>query len=237
MKIISNFAMILSAGFGRRMLPLTKKIPKPLIQINGQPNIFYIINKLKLVGVENIVINTHYLSNKIFNALKDFDSKIKIIYEKKILDTGGGVKNAIQIGAIPKNDIFFVINSDIFWSEKKSIFIDLSDNWNKKKMDVLLTLKIKEELVGYNGAGDFCFKKGYNGQLTKNCRNKELVFSGIQIINPQILNHYNMESFSLSEVFQSILKTKRLYGFISDNEWYHVGTPDVLEKLNERLKE
>ena len=90
--------------------------------------------------------------------------------------------------------------------------------------------------MGYHGEGDFCFKTPNNGELTKNCRNKKLVFSGIQIINPQILKNYSSESFSLSEVFKNIIKIKRLYGFISDNEWYHVGTPDILEKLNDRLK-
>ena len=130
-----NEAMIFAAGFGKRMLPLTEEIPKPLLKVNGKPIIFYIIEDLINLNFKNIVINTHHLSDKFQDELKPYASTVKIIFEKEILDTGGGFLNAL------KNNYFYnlknpkvLINGDVFWKKRKySPIENILNNWNEEK--------------------------------------------------------------------------------------------------------
>ena len=141
-----NEAMIFAAGFGERMRPLTKEVPKPLLKVNGKPMIFYIIEDLINLNFKNIVINTHHLSEKFHVELKPYARKVKIIFEEEILDTGGGFLNAL------KKDYFYnlkspkvLINGDVFWKKRKySPIENILSNWKGEKMDLLLCLVKKK---------------------------------------------------------------------------------------------
>ena len=148
-----NEAMIFAAGFGNRMLPLTKLKPKPLLKILGKSIIEHQIEKLIDLNFKNIVINAHYFPEQILNFSKKFNPIVKVVVEKNILETGGGFLNAL------KNKLFFnsekpkvLINGDIFWIDKKYPSIKLLiEKWNKNEMDILLCLKKKKEIFGYKG--------------------------------------------------------------------------------------
>ena len=137
-----NEAMIFAAGFGKRMYPLSTKVPKPLLKVNGKPIIFYIIENLINLNFKNIVINTHHLSEKFHDELKPYSRTIKIVFEEEILDTGGGFLNAL------KRNYFYdlkspkvLINGDILWKKiANSPIKNIMKNWNEEKMDLLLCL-------------------------------------------------------------------------------------------------
>ena len=241
MKSGPNNAMILAAGFGRRMLPLTKKIAKPLVTIIDKPIIHHIIQKLVSLEIDNILINTHHLPELFIESLKIFKKKVKIIYEKEILETGGGVLNAIKNEKkISKESPLFVINGDTFWIEKKeSSFLTLSENWNLNKMDVLLVLKEKELMYGYEGDGDFDFledKKVNFGKLYKSDKQNRYVFSGLQLLNPGLLNNFEKKCFSLREIYFRAMKSNRLYGIVDKNDWFHISTIKNLREINNILR-
>ena len=145
-----NEAMIFGAGFGTRMLPFTKNTPKPLLKIKGKSIIHYQIDALLKLDFKNIVVNGHYLSDKLETDLLRYKPIVKVIFEEKILETGGGLSNALkqkyfQDSQSPK----VVINGDVFWQNSKSCPIDdIMKKW-ESKMDILLALKRKDLVLGY----------------------------------------------------------------------------------------
>ena len=235
-------AMILAAGFGKRMLPLTNSIPKPLVLIKKKPILFHIINKLLLQNISEITINTHHLSDKLISCLNEnFNNNFQVIVEQEILDTGGGVANAILKKKIGKdNNPFFIINGDIFWMESvNSVFSSLIAGWDDEKMDILLMLIEKNTFFGYKGLGDFNFVSIKNnlGMLTNDSSiiEKKYVYSGVQLIHPRIFEGIKKKKFSLKEVFDDALKKKSLFGLIDYNEWFHIGTVEDLDKAQKIL--
>ena len=233
-----NEAMIFAAGFGKRMLPLTEEIPKPLLKVNGKPIIFYIIEDLINLNFKNIVINTHYLSDKFYDELKPYSRNVKIIFEKEILDTGGGFLNAL------KKDYFYnlkspklLINGDIFWKKRKySPIRNVLSNWNEKKMDLLLCLIKKKKFFGYKGKGDFNFEEPKKKISRLNLEQQnDFVFSGLQLVKPKLLEEKRKKKFSMREIFFSNINNK-IYGISNKNEWYHISEPNDLKNLNNKLQ-
>ncbi|MAI28651.1 MAG: hypothetical protein CMP38_00420 [Rickettsiales bacterium] len=150
-----NEAMIFAAGFGKRMYPLTKKVPKPLLKVNGKPIICYIIEDLLNLNFKNIVINTHHLSEKFYDELKPYSKKVKIIFEEKILDTGGGFLNAINKDYFNNlNSPKVLINGDVLWRTSSSSLSPIENilrNWKYEKMDLLLCLIKKKNFLVIEG--------------------------------------------------------------------------------------
>ena len=180
--------MILAAGLGKRMKHYSKKVPKPLIKIGSETLIEKIIKKLEIQGFKKIVINIFYLKNKIKKKLSNkFKTKIYYSDEKILLNTGGGIKNAIKI---LKAKEFFVINSDIVWEEKiNSPFDQLNKFWNKDKMDALLLLYPKKK-----NRGDYNINKSNRIIIDKN--NPKYIFTGIQILKSSIFLKKKRKNFS-----------------------------------------
>ena len=233
-----NEAMIFAAGFGKRMYPLSTKVPKPLLKVNGKPIIFYIIENLINLNFKNIVINTHHLSDKFHDELKPYSNTIKIVFEEEILDTGGGFLNAI------KRNYFYnikspkvLINGDVLWKKTSNSPIkNILRNWNEEKMDLLLCLIKKRYFFGYKGKGDFNLEEPQKEiSRLKLERQKDFVFSGLQIIKPKLLQEKNEKKFSMREIFFSNIE-KNIYGINDKNEWYHISEPDDLKNLNDRIK-
>ncbi len=220
--------MILAAGFGKRMMPLTQKTPKPLIKIGNTTLLENSIAVLKEFGIKRIVVNTHHLSEKIENYIssKNFDLDIKIVKEKNIiLDTGGGILNAINnFGEKP----FIVLNPDTIWNKKYiSEFENLEKTYFDKKEAVLL-------LVNKNKSFDKSFSGDFNlssfGLVTKDNIN-QMIYTGAQIVSKKIFNKKIVKPFSMNEIWNNLIDKKSLYGFESNQEFLHINSKEIYQKL------
>ena len=213
--------MILAAGFGKRMMPLTKNLPKPLIDINGITLLDNAIDFLKKLGCDQVIINTHYHSLQIEKSIskrKDIHN-IKLIYEKEILDTGGAVKNAAPY-SINKN--LLIINSDIFWRQEniKDAQLLISNCLAKNLPYLLLAEKAKSFGI-FKSYGDFILDRK---KILRFKKGQEIFFySGLQMINLDILNNFSKNNFSFNDVWDDLIAKEKLYGEIMKTNWYHVG--------------
>ncbi len=229
--MIINKAMILAAGRGERMRPLTDTCPKPLISVDGAPMIDHILDHLEEIGVKDVVVNTSYLGDMLHEHLeKRASPTIHFSDEDRPLETGGGVVKALPaFGEEP----FFVINGDVVWSDQKANCLkELSQSW-KKDMQALLLMVPLDKARGYQGDGD------YNMNSHGVLRQKEpgekatYVFSGIQILRPSIFKGLEPGRFSLKAVYDGLEEKGELYGLELKGLWFHVGTPEHLASTRE----
>ena len=220
--------MILAAGLGKRMQPLTNKKPKPLLEIRGSTLLERAINLLINHGVEEITVNIHHLANQIEKFISDFQSKVKIKIsneEDLLLDTGGGVKKGTKEY---KNNPFFVINPDTVWSNKYSEDIQsLEEEYFKNKRPCLLLVK-KELSFDNSFKGDFNLK---NNLISKDEQN-QYIFTGLQIIKNYHLAFLNKNIFSMNEVWTKLISENNLGGLESNQKFYHLNTLDMFEKIS-----
>ena len=225
--------MILAAGLGKRLRPYTSNTPKSLMKIGKYTLIEKIINEIEKNRFKKIIINLHYLKEKIKKEL-DKKCKIDIFFseEKKLLNTGGGIKNALNI--INEKE-FFVINSDIVWSEKKkNPFNNLRNFWNKNKMDALLLLYPVEK-INNKISGDFCLD--ISGKLLKKRKNSpQYIFTGIQILKSNLFKKIKQNSFPLSLIYKKLIKEKKIYGLVYKGKWFHLGTLESLKKYKKMIQ-
>ena len=208
-------ALILSAGLGTRLLPLTKKIPKPLVKINGVTLLENSIKFLSSLGVKHIVINSHHLYGKIINFIKSkkFSPRITVVVEKgKILDTGGGILNASKKF---KREAFYVLNPDTIWGkEYKREFRKLEQIYLKNKKPTML-------LVHKKNSYDQSFKGDFNLNSKKEIlrqKNNRFIFTGAQIIDRSIFKKRKIKPFSMNKVWDELIKNKNLLGVLSGNK-------------------
>ena len=220
-------AMILAAGFGKRMLYLTSKIPKPLIEINSVSLLKNAIDFLFKIGCKKIVINTHYKHKLISDFININYKSFNIVtsYENIILDTAGGVKNAISLF---NDENILVTNSDIYWKkENEEDVIGLINDFNSKEECRLLLVE-KEKAHGLiNKVGDFSLKNN----IIKRWKigDKILYYSGIQIISLNIFQDFSSNKFSFNAVWDNQIKKNSLYGNMMSSHWYHVGETQGLK--------
>ena len=221
-------AMILAAGFGKRMLPLTAKIPKPLIKIGPKNLLERTIELLIKIGVNEIVINTHYLSKKIdsFLETKTYKISINVIKEEALLDTGGGILNATKNF---KNDPFFVLNPDTIWNKNYYEELKILENSYLKKNKPILLLVDKINSHDKSFKGDFNFTD--NSCITRKTSN-QYIFTGAQIINRTIFETINKKVFSMNLIWDQMIKEKKLLGQESSQTFFHVNNLKVYEQLN-----
>jgi len=221
-------AMILAAGYGKRMLSITDTIPKPLVKVNNISLLKNNIDFLFKIGCRKIIINTHYKHNLIYNFINQFysTSSIKISYETNLLDTAGGVKNAMKL--FDEEDII-VTNSDIYWKkENEEDVINFIKSYNLKDECKLLLVK-KEQAFGLiNKKGDFSIKNN----LVKRWEDGEEIFyySGLQMISLNILNNIPLSKFSFNDVWDLQINKNSLYGNIMFSRLYHVGDENGLNE-------
>ena len=227
-------AMILAAGLGERMRPLTEDRPKPLIEVGGRSLIETILDRLEAAGVPEVVINLHYLGAMIEAQLAERRRPRTVFSrEETRLETGGGVRKALPLlGADP----FFAINGDVCWLDGCIAALQrLAEAWNEAEMDALLLLHPTVNAVGYDGPGDFILAPG--GRLRRR-REREvapLVFSGIQMFHPRLFKATPEGPFSLNLVYDKAAEAERLWGLRHDGEWFHIGTPDNLRDVEDAL--
>ena len=220
--------IILAAGLGKRMQPLTLKKPKPLLEIRGKTLLERAIELLINHGVEELSINIHHLGDQIekyISKLK-FKANIKISNEKQqLLDTGGGVKKGTQRF---KDNPFFVINPDTLWTEKYSEEIQTLEKTYFKEKTPCLLLVNKELSIDKSFKGDFNLK---NKIITKDEKN-QYIFTGLQIISRDNLDFISRKVFSMNEVWNNLIDKKNLYGIESNQKFYHLNSIKMYEKIS-----
>ena len=223
-----NTALILCAGFGKRLNPITLKIPKPLIEINEIALLENSINFLEKLEIENIKINTYYLHDQIQNFILNYksNSKIEIINDgNEILDTGGGILNLINRS--DEND-FIVLNPDTLWGDSYlEATINMTNYYFQKKVKNLLMIVHKESSFDERMRGDFSLN---NDQLLKKEEN-DFIYTGLQIINKNLFNNEKVNPFSVTKIWDKAIKNKVLYGFESKDHFIHLTDLYIYNKL------
>ena len=222
-------AMILGAGFGKRLKPLTLNCPKPLLKIGNETLLSNTINFLQNFKIKEVVINIHYLGNQITEYIKKnkFEAKITIIDEKnKILDTGGGILNALN----HFDESFICINPDTVWNLNyiKELKVLEKNFLDKKKCHLLIVNKSKS--FDKNLKGDFDLTK--NIITRKKKKEAKYIYTGLQIIDPKIFLNVDDEVFSINKIWNDLIKNKKLFAFESNINFFHASTLDIYNKLN-----
>lgn len=224
-------AFVLAAGKGLRMRPLTDHCPKPLIEVDGSSMLDRALDDLAAAGVTEIVVNTHYLGEKIEDHLKKRkDLAITISREDELLDTGGGVRRVLDFFG---NQPFYVLNADVVWTNGPvKALTRLAEAWDENKMDALLLLCPKDKANDPDLKGDFSVDPA--GRLSS--KGKDMVFAGPRIVTPRLFDNAPEGAFSFTDLFRKAEKAGRLYGMVHDAGWFHVGTPAMLHQTNAALK-
>lgn len=224
-------AIILAAGLGKRMRPLTDHLPKPLISVAGKSMLDRALDHLKTVHVSNIVVNAHYLAPLVVEHLKVTYPQARISHEDILLETGGGIKKALpMLGPDP----FFVLNGDSVWSGPESLKA-MKNKWDPATMEALLLIVSRETAHGYEGLGDFHMDS--RGKLQRPPKGEEapFVYIGAQLLNPHLFQYAPSGPFSMNLLWDEALAKGRLYGHIHDGEWFHISTPQDIEKYEPRI--
>ncbi len=218
-------AMILAAGRGERMRPLTDKVPKPLIPVAGQSMLERSLDRLISFGITNIVVNVHYLGQQIIDRVQ---GRAHIVVEDRLLGTGGSVKNALPILG---NNPFFVINGDGLWREaKEPILTRLKNRWDDERMDAFLLIQPMHKVIGREpkDRGDFFLEPRGRLRHRGTAPLSPYVFASLSICSPRLFRDSPDGSFSLLALWNRAEAEGRLYGTIHDGDWFHIGTPQAL---------
>lgn len=232
--VVPRHAMILAAGHGTRLRPLTEMVPKPLVKVAGAAMIDTVLDHLAEIGVVEAVVNTHHLAELVEAHLAGRQRpRIRISREPAILETGGGVRHALPLlGPQP----FFVANGKILWRNSgENALLRLAQAWEDAAMDGLLLLHPTSAAIAYDGMGDFFLDP--LGRIRRR-REREVapfIFTGIQILHPRLFAGAPSGAFSLNLLYDRAIEAGRLHGLRHDGEWYQVSTPRQLEEVEERL--
>jgi MurNAc alpha-1-phosphate uridylyltransferase len=225
-----NTAFILCAGFGKRLNPLTLNTPKPLIKFNNIAVLETCINLIESLGIQQIIINTFYLKDQIQSFInnKKFRSKISIVEDGDvILDTGGGINNMMKY---TNEENILIFNPDTIWNTNyANEIIEMEKLYFSKQLKNILLLVKKELSFDKNLRGDFDL---VDNLIIKN-NNRKFIYTGCQIINKKLLFDYKDKNFSISNVWNYLIKKKELYGFETTKEFYHLTDLETFKKLQD----
>ena len=224
-------AMILAAGFGKRIYPLTLKCPKPLLKIGNETLLSNALRFLELFGIKEIIVNVHYLGKQIVDYINknQFNLVINVVEEKgKILDTGGGVLNAIQHFS---NEPFLIVNPDTIWhlNYLKELKLMEKSFFENKKNKCLLLVVNKKKSFDQSFKGDFDL---INNLITRKKKDDlKYIYTGLQIIKPEVFFGMDAGVFSINKIWNKLIKNNELYGVESHIDFLHVSTLDIYTKL------
>jgi len=227
-------AMVLAAGLGQRMRPITDKMPKPLVQLRGEAMLDTILDRLEMHGIGKTVVNLHYLGGMIVDHLKERrQPAIVFSQEDDLLETGGGVKKALPLLG---DEPFFVLNGDVCWLDGLTPALErLAAAWDEDEMDALLLLHPTCSAFGYEGIGDYFMDPVGRLRRRQERQIAPFIHAGIQILHPRLFDGAPQGSFSLNRLYDKAQEAERLWGVRHDGEWYHVGTPAELRAVEDAL--
>ena len=233
--LASDTAMVLAAGLGKRMRPLTSTRPKPMVKVAGKPLIDHALDRLAAVGIARAVINVHYLPDSLeAHVLARTAPKCAISDERALLlETGGGMVKALPL--LP--DPFFCLNADNIWLDgPRNAFADLSDRWNAEEMDALVLVVRHHDAHNFGGPGDFYLDPLGRVSRRRPGRIAPYIYTGIQIVSHRLLRDAPEGRFSTNALWDRAIEEGRLYGLVFTGQWFEVGTPQAISPTEEALK-
>ena len=237
MSVKPTKAMILAAGLGQRMRPLTDRMPKPLVSVAGRTLLDHVLDKLGVAGVNEAIINVHYLPDQIIaHVAGRKNPRVTISDERdQVLGTGGGVVKALpMLGNAP----FFHLNADTLWIDGvRPNLARLAEAFDAERMDILLLMAPTASSIGYDGSGDYAMLP--DGALRKRREHQVVpfVYAGVAIMSPAIFAGAPKGEFSLTKMFDAANEQERLFGLRLDGTWMHVGAPDAVGAAEEAFLE
>ncbi|MBO1038263.1 nucleotidyltransferase family protein [Brucella pituitosa] len=229
-------AIMLAAGLGKRMRPITETMPKPLVKVSGKPLIDWGLDALAGAGVENTIVNVHYLADQLIDYLGSRSKpKITISDERDLLlDSAGGIVNVLpQLGGKP----FYVLNADTFWvgDEAQSNISALAHVWDDTRMDILLMTARLDQATGFEGKGDFVADVEGRLRRLRDVAGDPVIYAGAAIIHPRIFAKAEPGVSSLNRYFDEAIAAGRLYGMPMTGHWLTVGTPEAIGEAEAAL--
>jgi N-acetyl-alpha-D-muramate 1-phosphate uridylyltransferase len=233
MSVNPSKAMVLAAGLGVRMRPLTDRMPKPLVQVAGRALLDHVLDKLGNAGVSQAVVNVHYLPDQIIDHVAARTQPRVIISDERdeVLGTGGGVVKALPLlGHAP----FFHVNADTMWIDGvRPNLARLAETFDPAHMDILMLMAPTTSSIGYGGRGDYNMLP--DGALRKRREHQVVpfVYAGAAIMSPSVFADAPKGEFSLTKIFDRANEQERLFGLRLDGVWMHVGTPDAVHAAEE----
>ena len=232
-----NMAMVMAAGLGTRMRPLTDHKPKPLVEVAGKPLIEYAFDKLRLAGVSKAVVNVHYLPEQIKAYIADavIDLDITISDERaQLLETGGGLVKALPM---IKGDPFFCINSDAIWTDGEvDALTRLARNWDALSMDALLLLVPREKAFSHRGNGDFSIDDAGRPVRRGAAPTAPFVYTGVQLLSRAFLDDAPTGPFSTNILWDRAIARGRLFALGHLGDWFDIGSPQAITPTEEALR-
>ena len=225
--LVADTAMVMAAGLGKRMRPLTASRPKPLIPVSGKPLIAHTFDRMADAGLARAVVNVHYLADAIEAWLGQYDRLAVAISDERtaLLETGGGMVKAQAM--LP--DPFFCLNSDVVWLDgPRSVFTELSSAWDPAQMDALLLVVRFNDAHNYDGKGDFHLDPLGRISRRRPSRIAPYIYTGIQIVSHRLLRDPPSAAFGTMQLWERAIAEGRLYGCVHTGEWCEVGSPEMI---------
>lgn len=233
--ITLSHAMVLAAGLGTRMLPLTQDTPKPLLALEGRSLLHHALDRLRDAGVAHHVVNAHWFADQVAEAVAAHDAPARLVLrEETLLETGGGVRHALpHLGAAP----FAVVNGDAFWLDGPTPALTrLMAAFDPTEMDALLLLVRTAQVDGEVGRGDFLLDPLGRARRPKEREIAPYLFGGVQILAPHLFEDTPEGPFSLNLVYDRAIESGRLFGLVHDGAWFHLSTPRDLDRAETMLR-
>lgn len=234
--LASDTAMLMAAGLGKRMRPLTATQPKPLVRVKGKPLIDHALDRIESAGIAKAVVNVHYLADSLEAHVKmRAHPEVALSDERaELLETGGGMVKARNAGLLP--DPFFCSNADSIWLDgPRNAFLDLSAHWDAERMDALLLVVPHDQTLNFDGKGDFYM--GPRGRLSRKLpgRIAPFIYTGIQLVSHRLLRDAPEGKFSTNILWDRAIEEERLYGLAFSGLWIEVGRPAHVKTAEEAL--
>lgn len=233
--LASDTAMVMAAGMGKRMRPLTASQPKPLVRVAGKPLVDHALDRLAEAGVGRAVVNVHYLANALEAHVLGRAAPAVVVSDERaeLLETGGGLIKAQDHLADP----FFCLNADNIWLDgPRNAFLDLSARWDPEIMDALLLVVGHARAQNFSGPGDFHMDPHGKLSRRRTGRIAPFIYTGIQLISKRLLRDAPDGAFSTNVLWNRAIEEGRLYGLSFTGLWFEVGTPDAIAPTEDALK-
>lgn len=236
-RLASDTAMVMAAGLGKRMRPLTATVPKPMVSVAGKPLLDHALDRLAEAGVARAVVNVHYLGEAIEAHVRDRSRPAVTISDERaaLLETGGGMAKALNDGLLP--DPFFCLNADNIWLDgPRNAFAELSAAWRPAEMDALLMVVPHARAANFHGAGDFHMDGA--GRLSRRgaAPRAPYIYSGIQLVSHRLLRAAPEGPFGTMTLWERAIDEGRLFGAAFTGRWFEVGTPEAIPPTEEALR-
>jgi MurNAc alpha-1-phosphate uridylyltransferase len=232
-------AMVLAAGLGTRMRPITDRIPKPLVKIDGKPMLDYALDLLVAAGVEKAAVNVHHHADQMLTHLGAYAGLDVVVSDEteSLMNSGGGLAKGLKL---LDRDPVFVMNADLFWIGERprepGNLERLAAFFDPRTMDMALLCVTLDRTTGHNGKKDFSMAR--NGQLTRYVEGlpSPVVYAGAIVLKPSLFDDAPADAFNLNIYFDRAIAAGRLYGLVLDGEWLTVGTPDAIDAAEETIR-